>query len=69
MFRLPIFFYVIFKLFALFNLNLILIFLSIIGQSSFSAMLPALLINVLILIYCLRPNVQAAFKQADSQYA
>ncbi len=43
-------------------LNLILVFLSIIGQSSFSAMFPAFLINVLILVYCLMPSVQGAFK-------
>jgi predicted flap endonuclease-1-like 5' DNA nuclease len=43
--------------------NLILAFLSVIGQSSFSAMLPAILINAIILIYCLTPNVSEAFKQ------
>jgi predicted flap endonuclease-1-like 5' DNA nuclease len=44
-------------------LNLILAFLSVIGQSSFSAMFPAILINALVLIYCLTPGVQEAFKQ------
>ncbi len=46
-------------------LNLILAFLSVIGQSSFSAMLPAILINVIILIYCLTPNVKEAFGQVS----
>jgi predicted flap endonuclease-1-like 5' DNA nuclease len=46
-------------------LNLILAFLSVIGQSSFSAMLPAILINAIILIYCLTPNVKEAFGQVS----
>jgi hypothetical protein len=42
-------------------LNLILAFVSILGQSTFMALLPAILINVLILIYCMSPGVKAAF--------
>jgi len=42
--------------------NLILAFLSVVGYSSFSAMLPAFLINAIILIYCLTPDVEKAFK-------
>jgi predicted flap endonuclease-1-like 5' DNA nuclease len=45
--------------------NLILIFLSIIGQSTFSAMLPALLVNLIILIYLLLPSVTKAFEEAS----
>jgi predicted flap endonuclease-1-like 5' DNA nuclease len=41
--------------------DLILVFISILGKSSFQAMLPAILINVLILIYCFLPGVKAAF--------
>lgn len=42
-------------------LNLILAFVSILGQSTFSAMLPSLLINGLILLYCLLPGTRQAF--------
>jgi len=41
--------------------DLILVFISILGQSTLQAMLPAILINVIILIYCLLPGVKAAF--------
>ena len=43
--------------------NLILAIMSVIGQSTLQAMLPAILINLIILIYCLTPNVEAAFKE------
>ena len=43
--------------------DLILAFMTIIGGSSFQAMLPAILINAIILIYCLLPGVEKAFSQ------
>jgi hypothetical protein len=42
-------------------LNLILAFVSILGASSTTGMLPTLLINGIILIYCLLPGTQQAF--------
>ena len=43
------------------TLNLILAFISILGGSSLTAMAPAILINTIILIYCLLPGVEKAF--------
>ena len=44
-------------------LNLILAFIDIIGRSSFQAELPTLILNAVILIYCLTPGVKQAFGQ------
>jgi hypothetical protein len=42
-------------------LNIILDILSIIGQTTFSAVAPSILINAIVLIYCLTPGVKRAF--------
>lgn len=42
-------------------LNLIVALLSILGSSTWRAMLPALVVNALVLAICLRPGVRAAF--------
>ncbi len=43
-------------------LNLILAFISILGASSWQAMMPAIVINGLILIYGMLPGTKAAFE-------
>jgi len=43
--------------------NLILAFVSILGRSSFQALLPSILINGVILLYCLLPGTKEAFGQ------
>jgi len=49
---------------ALATINLILAILSVIGQSSLSAMLPSIIINIIILVYLLRPGVEKVFAPA-----
>jgi len=44
------------------GLNLILAFLSILGASSWEAMSAAIIINGLILVYCLLPSTKKAFE-------
>ncbi len=48
------------------TLNLILAFVSILGQSSWQAVAPTIFANGLILIYCLLPGTRSAFG-ADSE--
>ncbi|MFC2054823.1 hypothetical protein ACFLV7_11110 [Chloroflexota bacterium] len=44
--------------------NLILAFVSVLGNSSFQAMLPSILINGVILLYCLLPGTKESFGQS-----
>ena len=43
------------------TLNLILAFVSLLGQSSWQALAPTILVNGIILIYCVVPGTKAAF--------
>jgi hypothetical protein len=43
------------------TLNLILAFVSMLAQSSWQALAPTILVNGLILIYCLLPSTKEAF--------
>ena len=42
-------------------LNLILAFVSILGQSSWEGLAPTILLNLIIVVYCLLPRTKAAF--------
>jgi hypothetical protein len=42
-------------------LNIILDIISIIGQTTFSAVAPSIVVNAIVLIYCLTPGVKRAF--------
>jgi hypothetical protein len=44
--------------------NLILAFVSMLGQSSWEAVAPTILVNLIILVYCLLPGTKAAFGEA-----
>jgi hypothetical protein len=46
------------------GLNLILDIISLIGASSLQALLPSIIINAAVLIYCLVPSTREAFAQA-----
>jgi len=48
------------------GLNLILAFLSVLGGSTWDAMATSIVINGLILIYCLLPSTKRAFELAPS---
>lgn len=43
------------------SINLVMAVVSIIGASSWQAMMPSIIFNGLILIYCLLPGTKAAF--------
>lgn len=48
-------------------LNLILAVVSVIGASTWQAVLPAIVVNVVVLVYSLLPNVKSAFGQVGPQ--
>jgi hypothetical protein len=44
-------------------LNIVLDLLSVLGATTFSAILPSLLINAIVFIYCMTPGIKRAFGQ------
>ncbi|HEY3149860.1 MAG TPA: hypothetical protein VGJ75_26080 [Dongiaceae bacterium] len=50
-------------------LNIVLDLISVLGQSTFQAVLPSIIINAIVLLYCLMPGVRAAFGQEAPQAA
>jgi hypothetical protein len=44
--------------------DIILAVISVFGQTSLSAVLPSIIVNAIVLIYCLTPGVRSAFGQA-----
>jgi hypothetical protein len=44
--------------------NLVMALISVIGGSTVQALLPAILVNALVLIYCLLPSTRQAFGPA-----
>lgn len=53
---------------AISALNLIFAAISILGDSTWQAMLPAIIVNGLILIYCLLPGTKDAFRVEEMQH-
>jgi hypothetical protein len=49
------------------GLNLVLALLSLLGASTLEALLPAILLNGAILLYCLTPGVRRAFGAAPDE--
>ena len=55
-----------FFLVILSTLNLILAFVSLLSQTTWQALAPAILVNGLILIYCLLPGTKVAFETGSA---
>jgi hypothetical protein len=50
------------------GLNLVLALLSLLGASTLEALLPAIVLNGAILLYCLTPGVRRAFGAAPNEF-
>jgi hypothetical protein len=50
------------------GLNLVMAGLSILGASTFEALLPAILLNGVVLLYCLTPGVRRAFGSGAGEF-